>query len=97
MTNEQVDRVVQHLCEQLHVAIRLKGTEALPPNARDLAFDAAAVKTVLLSGLRLAGVRCKACSLSVQAKSSGHPARDKSSGRDMLARREVVQRNWLVG
>jgi len=23
MTNEQVDRAVQHLCEQLHVAIRL--------------------------------------------------------------------------
>lgn len=56
MTNEQVDRTVQHLCEQLHVAIRLKGTEALPPNARDLGFDAAAVKTVLLTGLRLASI-----------------------------------------
>jgi hypothetical protein len=56
MTNEQVHRAVQHLCEQLHVAIRLKGTEALPPNARDFGFDVPAVKTVLLSGLRLAGV-----------------------------------------
>jgi hypothetical protein len=37
------------------VAIRLKGTEALPPNARDLGFDAAAV-AVLLNGLRLAGI-----------------------------------------
>ena len=59
MTNEQVDRAVQHL---LHVAIRLKGTEALPPNARDLGFDVAAVKTVLLSGLRLAGVPIEATS-----------------------------------
>jgi hypothetical protein len=57
MTDEQVNRAVQHLCEHLHVAVRLKGTEALPPNARDLGFDAAAVKTVLLSGLRLAGIQ----------------------------------------
>jgi hypothetical protein len=57
MTNEQVDRAVQHLCKQLHVAIRLKGTEGLPPSARDLGFDAAAVRNVLLSGLRLASVR----------------------------------------
>ncbi len=56
MTEEQVNRTVQHLCEQLHVAFRLKGTEVLPPNARDIGFDTAFVKTVLLSGLRLAGV-----------------------------------------
>ena len=56
MTEEQVNRAVQHLCEQLHVAVRLKGTEALPPNARDIGFDTVSVKTVLLSGLRLAGV-----------------------------------------
>jgi hypothetical protein len=56
MTQEQVNSTVRHLCEQLHVAIRLKGTEALPPNARDIGFDTASVKTVLLSGLRLAGV-----------------------------------------
>lgn len=56
MTEEQVNRAVQHLCDQLHVAVRLKGTEALPPNARDIGFDKASVKTVLLSGLRLAGV-----------------------------------------
>ena len=56
MTEEQVNRTVRHLCEQLHVAVRLKGTEALPPNARDIGFDTVSVKTVLLSGLRLAGV-----------------------------------------
>jgi hypothetical protein len=56
MTDEQVDRVVQHLCEQLHLAIRLKGTEAFPPNAKELGFNSANVRTVLLSGLRLAGV-----------------------------------------
>jgi hypothetical protein len=56
MTEEQVNRTVRHLCEQLHVAVRLKGTEALPPNARDIGFDTASVKTVLLSGLRLAAV-----------------------------------------
>ena len=55
MTEEQVKRTVRHLCEQLHVAVRLKGTEALPPNARDIGFDTASVKTVLLNGLRLAG------------------------------------------
>jgi len=55
MTDEQVNRIVQHLREQLHLAVRLKGTEAFPPNAKDLAFDAAIVRTVLLTGLRLAG------------------------------------------
>jgi hypothetical protein len=43
MTEEQVNRTVRHLCEQLHVAVRLKGTEALPPNARDIGFDTASV------------------------------------------------------
>jgi hypothetical protein len=56
MTDEQVNRTVEHLREQLHLAIRLKGTEAFPPNAKDLGFDGAAVRTVLLTGLRLAGV-----------------------------------------
>ncbi len=56
MTDEQVNRIVEHLREQLHLAVRLKGTEAFPPNAKDLGFDRAAVRTVLLSGLRLAGV-----------------------------------------
>jgi hypothetical protein len=50
MTDEQVNRTAQHLREQLHLAVRLKGTEALPPNAKDLAFDAAIVRTVLLTG-----------------------------------------------
>jgi hypothetical protein len=30
MTDEQVNRTVEHLREQLHLAIRLKGTEAFP-------------------------------------------------------------------
>lgn len=56
MTDQQVNRVVEHLCEQLRLAIRLKGTEAFPPNAKDLGFDAARVRTILLTGLNLAGV-----------------------------------------
>ena len=32
MTDDQVNLVVQHLCEQLHLALRLKGSEAHPPN-----------------------------------------------------------------
>ena len=30
MTEEQVNRTVQHLCEQLHVAIRLKEQKLFP-------------------------------------------------------------------
>jgi len=56
MTDEQVDRIVEHLCHQLHLAIRLKGSEAHPPNAREIAFDHSSVRTVLLTGLRSAGV-----------------------------------------
>jgi hypothetical protein len=56
MTDEQVNRTVEHLCEQLHLAIRLKGTEAFPPNAKDLGFDTRTVRTVLRTGLKLAGV-----------------------------------------
>jgi len=56
MTDDQVNLVVQHLCEQLHLALRLKDTEAHPPNAKDIGFDAASVRTVLLTGLRSAGV-----------------------------------------
>jgi hypothetical protein len=56
MTDEQINRIVEHLREQLHLAVRLKGTEAFPPNARDLGFDRATVRTVLLAGLRLARV-----------------------------------------
>jgi hypothetical protein len=56
MTNDQVNRVVQHLCEQLHVTIRLKGSEAHPPNAKDIGFDPASVNGVLRTGLRSAGV-----------------------------------------
>jgi len=56
MTDEQVNRIVEHLREQLHLAVRLKGTEAFPPNAKDIGFDRATVRTVLLTGLRLAGV-----------------------------------------
>ena len=50
MNEEQVNRVVRHLCEQLHVAVRPKGTEILPPTAGDIGFDTASIKIVLLSG-----------------------------------------------
>jgi len=56
MTDDQVNRVVQHLCEQMHLALRLKDSEAHPPNAKDIGFDPAFVRTVLLTGLRTAGV-----------------------------------------
>ena len=56
MTDEQVNRIVEHLCEQLHVTIRLEGSEALPPNNKELGFDPSSVRTVLLTGLNLAGV-----------------------------------------
>ena len=58
MTDDQVNRIVEHLCEQLHVAIRLKGAqpEVFPPNVKDLGFDAASVRTVLLTGLHVAGI-----------------------------------------
>ena len=38
MTDDQVNLVVQHLCEQLHFALRLKGSEAHRPNAKDIGF-----------------------------------------------------------
>ncbi|MCP3398958.1 MULTISPECIES: hypothetical protein [unclassified Bradyrhizobium] len=56
MTDEQINLIVQHLCEQLHLALRLKGSEAHPPNAKDIGFDPASVRTVLLTGLRSADV-----------------------------------------
>ena len=56
MTDDQVTLVVQHLCEHLHLALRLKDSEAHPPNAKDIGFDPASVRTVLLTGLRSAGV-----------------------------------------
>ena len=58
MTDDQVNRIIEHLCDQLHVAIRLKGTqpEVFPPNVKDLGFDPASVRTVLLTGLHAAGV-----------------------------------------
>jgi len=58
MTDDQVNRIVAHICQHLHVAIQLKGpqSDVHPPNLKDLAFDGARVKTVLLSGLHSAGV-----------------------------------------
>ena len=58
MTDDQVNRIVEHLCEQLHVAIRLKGAqpEVFPPNVKDLGFDPASVRTVLLTSLHVAGI-----------------------------------------
>jgi len=56
MTDEQVNLIVQRLCEQLHLALRLEGSEAHPPNAKGIGFDPASVRTVLLTSLRSAGV-----------------------------------------
>jgi hypothetical protein len=56
MTDDQVNRIVQHLCQQLHLAIRLKGSQAHPPNAKDIGFDSASVNNVLRTGFKLAGV-----------------------------------------
>jgi hypothetical protein len=56
MTDDQINRIVQHLCQQLHLTIRLKGSEAHPPNAKDIEFDSASVNAVLRTGLKLAGV-----------------------------------------
>jgi hypothetical protein len=58
MTDDQVNRIVEHLCQQLHVTIRLKGAqpEAFPPNIKELGFDPASLKTVLLTALNLARV-----------------------------------------
>ena len=58
MTDDQVNRIVEHLCQQLHVAVRLKGAEPElhPPNLKDLRFDPASVRTVLLTGLHWAGI-----------------------------------------
>ena len=56
MTEEQVDRIVENLCVHLVNAIRLKGSEAFPPNRRELGFDAASVKTALKTGLHAAGI-----------------------------------------
>ena len=56
MTEEQVNRIVEHLGEHLHLAIRLKGSEAHPPNARALGFDTVSVRAVLLTALKSAGI-----------------------------------------
>jgi hypothetical protein len=56
MTDDQVNSIVQHLCQHLHLTIRLKGSKAHPPNAKDIGFDGAAVNTVLRTALKLAGI-----------------------------------------
>ena len=58
MTNDKVNRIVEHLCQHLHVAIRLKGTppDVRPPNLKDLGFDPVSVRAVLLTGLHWASV-----------------------------------------
>lgn len=58
MTDDQVNRIVEHLCQHLHVAVRLKGTQSAvrPPNLKDLEFDSMSAKTVLLASLHWAGV-----------------------------------------
>jgi hypothetical protein len=39
MTDDQVNLIVQHLCRHLNLAMRLKGTEAHPAEAKDIGFD----------------------------------------------------------
>ena len=80
MTDDQVNLVVQHLCEQLHLALRLKGSEAHPPNAKDIGFDPASVRTVLLTGLRSAGVTThhEAVGKSEEPHGPKHKTRDRS-------------------
>jgi hypothetical protein len=56
MTDEQVNRVVEHLCGHLNLALRLKGSEVHPPNGKEIGFDPTSVSTVLRTGLKLAGV-----------------------------------------
>ena len=58
MTDDQVNRIVEHLCQHLHVTVRLKGTqpEIHPPNLKDLGFDPASVRAILLTGLHWAGI-----------------------------------------
>jgi hypothetical protein len=45
MTEEQVDRIVEHLCHTLQLAIRLRGSQAHPPNAREIALEHSSVRT----------------------------------------------------
>jgi hypothetical protein len=52
MTDEQVDRIVEHLCQHLNLAMRLKGTEAHPPEAKDIGFDPS-VRTVFADQLAI--------------------------------------------
>ena len=56
MTDDQVNRIVEHLCQQLHLAIRLKGSEAHPANAKDIGFDPASVNAILRTSLKLEGI-----------------------------------------
>ena len=77
MSDDQVNLVVQHLCEQLHLALRLKDSEAHPPNAKDIGFDPASVRTVLLTGSRLAGVTIHHEAAAGRAKSRRGPVNAK--------------------
>ena len=54
MTEEQTNRLVDHLCQQLHLAIGSKGSEAYPH--KEIGFDTASVNTVLRTGFKLVGV-----------------------------------------
>jgi len=55
MTDDQVNLVVQHLCEQLHLALRLKDSEAHPPNAKDIGFDPALCKNCIADRVAFGG------------------------------------------
>jgi hypothetical protein len=43
MTDEQVNRIVEHLCQHLNLAMRLKGTEAHPCLCKDSFADRLAI------------------------------------------------------
>jgi hypothetical protein len=94
MSDDQVNLVVQHLCEQLHLALRLKDSEAHPPNAKDIGFDPASVRTVLLTGLRSAGVTIHH-EAAGRAKSRRGPKR-KTRDRSPAPMSQLGQkRKWL--
>jgi|SRR5262249_9689786 len=97
MTDEQVHRTVQHLREQLHLAVRLKGTEAFPPNAKDLAFDAAIVRTVLLTGLRLAGGHNQSGSTGDKRRAAVVLTKKRGSDAPTMSARPPGLHVWMAG
>lgn len=89
MTDDQVNVVVQHLCEQLHLALRLKDSEAHPPNAKVIGFDSISVRTALLTGLRSAGVTIHR-EAAGRAKSRSGP-KGRTRGRSPAPMSQLIQ------